>query len=52
MEKHVKFILERCGIDAEAYLGHLRYHNDFDFGGMQLSHNDGHNCGPIACMVL
>jgi hypothetical protein len=50
--KDVKSILERYSVDVELYLASFRYHNDFDYGGMQVSQNDGNNCSPIACMAI
>ena len=51
-QKHVSFILRRCGIDPEMYLSVMRHHRKGDYGGMKLLQADGYNCGPIACMVL
>ena len=33
-------------------MNNVRYHNDEDYDGFKLKQLDGHNCGPIACMVL
>ena len=51
-QKHLSFILRRCGIDPDAYINAIRRHNSRDYGGMKLKQVDGFNCGPIACMVL
>ena len=50
-DNHIKYVLKSRGIEKTSQFK-VRYHNKNDFGGSILKQSDGHNCGPIACMVL